>query len=313
MRSRMVILAASVAIAVGGVLLVPPATAKLRSTGAGSDVANWVSHSTPAAPSPSPSPSPKPSPVPATLKAQPVSVTVDGFFSWALMDRKTGTIAGSKKTISATNSTESMVKAWIVSDYLRQVAQMGKTPTATRLEQATLAIRDSDDKAAQGLYAAAGGNAVIYRLIKTCGLTDTKVYSGWWSRTQISARDAVRMGNCIADGRAAGPEWTRWVLATMAKVRGTTAAADQHATTGGGRWGIIDGLPKEIIQQGVSIKNGWTPIGADGNWHVNCLAIGQGWVLAVLMRYPISKGLNYGAAVCAKVAKQLVVPGTATS
>jgi hypothetical protein len=250
--------------------------------------------------------------VPATLKAQPVSVTVDGFFSWALMDRKTGAIAGDKKTISATNSTESMVKAWIVSDYLRQVAALGKTPTATRLDQATRAIRDSDDKAAQSLYAAVGGNAVIYRLIKICGLTDTKVYSGWWSRTQISARDAVRMGNCIADGRAAGPKWTKWVLATMQKVRGTTAAADQHATTGGGRWGIIDGLPKEIIQQGVSIKNGWTPI-KDGLWHVNCLAIGPGWVLAVLMRYPISKGLKYGASVCASVAKQLVVPGTAAT
>jgi hypothetical protein len=311
MRSRMVILAAAVAIVLGGVLMVPAAMARLNSQG-NSDTTSSVSQSAAAkaaSPSPSPSPSPRPSAVPATLKAQPVSVKVNGFFSWALLDRKTGAIAGAKN-ITATNSTESMIKAWIVSDYLRRTAASGKTPTAARLDQATRAIRDSDDNAAESLYKAGGGNAVIYRLIKTCGLTDTKVYPGWWSRTQISARDAVRMGTCIAEGRAAGKKWTKWVLDTMKKVRGTTAAADQHLTTGGGRWGIIDGLPKEIVQQGVSIKNGWTIVGSD--WHLNCLAIGKDWVLAVLMRYPGRQGLKYGASVCASVARQLVVPGTAT-
>jgi hypothetical protein len=310
MRSRIVILAAAVAIIVGGVLMVPAAMARLRTDGS-SDATSWVSRSSSAAASPSPSPSPKPSPRPATLEAQPVSVKVDGFFSWALMDRKTGAIAGAEN-ITATNSSESMIKAWIVSDFLRTMAAGGVTPSSKQLEVATRAIVNSDDDAAQQLYQKGGSDAVVQRLIRTCRLTDTKIYSGWWSRTQISARDAVRMGNCIADGRAAGPKWTKFVLATMMKVRGTTAAADQHAKTGGGRWGIIDGLPKEIIKQGVSIKNGWTPI-KDGNWHVNCLAIGRGWVLAVLMRYPIGKGLKYGASVCASVTRQLVVPATATT
>jgi hypothetical protein len=308
----MVIVAAVVAIVAGGVIMVPSAMAKFGSKDQ-ADSATWVSHHATAAPlaSSAPSPSPRP-PAPATLKARPVSVTVDGFFSWALMDRTTGKIAGARN-ITSTNSTESMIKPWIVADYLRTTAASGKTPSRTRLTQASLAIRDSDDNAAESLYRAGGGNAVIQRMIRICRLTDTKVYPGWWSRTQISARDAVRMGNCIADGRAAGPKWTAWVLTEMTKVRGTTAAKDQHATTGGGRWGIIDGLPKEIIQQGVSIKNGWTAIGADGNWHVNCLAIGHDWVLAVLMRYPIAKGLKYGANVCASVARQLVVPGGTAS
>jgi hypothetical protein len=238
------------------------------------------------------------------------SVKVSGFFSWALLDRETGAITGSPNS-AATNSTESMIKAWIVSDYLRRQAASGKRPSSTRLAQASRAIRDSDDIAAQSLYLAGGGNSVVSRMISTCELTETKIYSGWWSRTQISARDAVRMGNCVADGRAAGPKWTTWVLTEMTKVRGTTAAKDQHATTGGGRWGIIDGLPEEIVQQGVSIKNGWTLIGAD--WHLNCLAIGQDWVLAVLMRYPGSKGLQYGASLCKRVAEQLVVPGSAAA
>lgn len=311
MRPRVVMLVATIAILVGGVLAVPSALARFGGEGGGSGGNLRSSWHTSTAASESPSPSPSPSPKPATLAPRPVSVKVAGeFFSWALLDRDTGKISGSRN-ITATNSTESMIKAWIVADYLRRTAASGKKPTSARLTQASKAIRDSDDSAAQSLYLAGGADAVVKRMIKICGLTDTKLYHAWWSRTQISARDAVRMGNCIADGRAAGPRWTSWVLTEMAKVRGTTALKDQHPTRGGGRWGIIDGLPEEIIKQGVSIKNGWTVVG--GDWHLNCLAIGRDWVLAVLMRYPDIKGLDYGAKVCASVARQLVVPGTAAT
>ncbi|MCW2638362.1 MAG: hypothetical protein JWP76_668 [Dactylosporangium sp.] len=84
-------------------------------------------------------------------------------------------------------------------------------------------------------------------------------------------------------------------------VQGTTAGADRPA---GGRWGIIDALPSSAAAT-VAIKNGWTPVGADGNWHVNCLAIADGWVLAVEARYPISLGLDHGAGLCRTVAQQL--------
>jgi hypothetical protein len=39
---------------------------------------------------------------------------------------------------------------------------------------------------------------------------------------------------------------------------------------------------------------------------VNCLAVGNDWVLAVLMRYPVRQGLEYGAGVCKQVTAQLV-------
>jgi hypothetical protein len=307
MRPRLTILAAVAAIGLGGVLLVPAAVARLTGDSGQSGSAGPVWHA-----SASPSPSPSPSPVPPTLQARPVSVAVSsGFLSWALMDRDTGAITGSPN-ITATNSTESMIKAWVVSDYLRRTAEAGKKPPQARLADASTAIRDSDDNATQRLYLAGGGNAVVSRMITTCKLTDTKVYPGWWSRTRISARDAVRMGNCVADGRAAGPQWTKWVLAEMAQVRGSAAAKDQRTTRGGGRWGIVEGLPKEILAQGVSIKNGWTLVG-DGKWHINCLAIGKDWILAVLMQYPGAKGLPYGAGLCKSVTQQLVVPGSVTT
>ncbi|MBO4207548.1 hypothetical protein, partial [Micromonospora echinofusca] len=247
-----------------------------------------------------------------TLAAAPVSVAFAGsHLTWALMDRKTGEISGSKN-MTTTNSTESMIKVWIVADYLRRLGD--KPLAAERKKQASTAIRDSNDDSASALYNAGGKTAVTKRMIDMCGLTETRIstrtgYVGWWSFTEMSARDAVRLGDCVADGTAAGPTWTEWVLDEMSKVRGTTAARDQQLKQGGGRWGIVDGLPDAIEKQGrVSIKNGWTPLYYDNNWHVNCLAVADGWSLAVMMRYPISRGLDYGAKVCASVTAQLVTP-----
>ncbi|MEU5903869.1 hypothetical protein ABZ780_05790 [Micromonospora sp. NPDC047467] len=313
MRSRVTMVFAVVAVLLGGVLLVPAAYARLSdggSSGGGGGAASV------AAPSPTPPP-------PPTLAAGPVSVAFKGqFFSWALMDRETGKISGSPN-MTATSSTESMIKAWIVSDYLRQLGD--KEPSEALKKMAVTAIRDSNDGAANKVYAAAGGSykplpngqpsPVIQRAITICGLTDTKrgnvpKYEGYWSFTRMSPRDAVRLGDCIASGKAAGPKWTKWVLNEMSKVRGTTADKDQKSDSGGGRWGIIDGLPKSITAQGpVSMKNGWTPLNYDGNWHVTCLAVNDKWSLAVMLRYNYAKlPLDYGAQVCASVATQLVTP-----
>ena len=254
-------------------------------------------------------------PAPPTLAARPVRVKVDGFLTWALLDRRTGDITGSPN-IRATNSTESMIKVWIVADFLRRSADRDIEPSRQRLAQGRTAIRDSDDGAAQSLYVAGGRDAVVSRMIRMCRLTDTKIAGprglgdrGWWSYTRMSARDAVRLGECVKNGTAAGSRWTKWVLDQMSKVRGTTAPEDQQARRGGGRWGIIDGLPKAITdREPIAIKNGWTLINADGQWHLNCLAVADEWVLAVLMRYPGARGLDYGAGVCRTVAAQLVTP-----
>ncbi|MCW2639865.1 MAG: hypothetical protein JWP76_2171 [Dactylosporangium sp.] len=216
---------------------------------------------------------------------------VPGFFSWALLDRHTGVVVGSANDVNGTNTTESMIKTWITSDYLRLLG--GRQPTQQRLDELSRMIRDSDDDAAEDIYRADGGDAVVRRMISICGLTDTRAHSGWWSMTQISARDAVRLGQCVADGRAAGPTWTAWVLDQMRQVEGE------------GRFGIIDGLPADVAAQ-TSIKNGWTLIYTDGLWHVNCLAVHDDFVLAVLTRYPGSLGLSYGAGVCKSVTLQLL-------
>lgn len=227
-------------------------------------------------------------PAPPLFTPGPVDVQVQDFLAWALLDRKTNAIAGSANYASDTNSTESMIKAWISADYLRQLGNA--QPPSDRLALLTQMIRDSDDDAAETIYDLDGADAVVQRMIDICGLTETTIFDGWWSRTEMSARDAVRLGACVADGRAAGPRWTGWILSEMRQVRGE------------GRFGIIDALPADVAAR-TSIKNGWTIVGDE--WHVDCLAIVDRYVLAVLIRYPAELGLEYGAKVCRNVATQL--------
>ncbi len=240
---------------------------------------------------------------PAPDLSATVSVDIDGFLTWAVRDRTTGEVASAGDEI---NSSESMIKVWVVADHLRRMTDSGEVPSREDLTDARLAIRDSNNQTTQRLYAAGGYDEVVQRMIDHCDLTDTEVVPGWWSRTMISAEDAVRLGECVTDGTAAGPEWTGWLLEEMRQVRGTTADKDQRADEGfeGGRWGIIDGLPPSMPDE-VAIKNGWTRIGETDSWHLNCLAITDDWVLAVLMRYPAGYSLDYGADRCASVASQL--------
>ncbi len=269
--------------------------------------AGWHQPSGEAAGQPQPLPQTEPPTGPGeptlNLGAQ-VSVEIDGFLTWAALDRATGALVSSSER---TSTTESMIKPWIVADHLRRAAEDGREPTEEELDHARRAIRYSDNLTTEALYLANGADAVVRRMIDMCGLTDTEVFPGWWSRTEMTAADAVRMGECLADGTAAGPEWTDWVLEEMRHVEGTTAPEDQRPDAGfeGGRWGIIDGLPPMIPKAEVAIKNGWTRVGATNSWHLACLAIHEDWVLAVLMRYPADFSLDYGAERCAQVAEQL--------
>lgn len=251
----------------------------------------------PAGPEDDPAPA-----VPHAPEDGAVNVDVDGFFSWALIDEQ-GKISGSEN-LTATTWAGSIVKAWIVADFLRNTAEQGGQPSAERLAQASRTIRDSDDKSANALYQAAGGTAQLERMIAICDLTDTTIEGDRWRSVRMSARDAVRLGRCIADGRAAGP-WTDWVRTEMTMVRGSLDQADQPY---GGRWGIIDGLPAELRESGVGIINGWIVLESEDEWHVNCLAVADRWSMAVLTRYPADRGLRYGAEACRQVAAELVEP-----
>jgi len=287
------------AAAVGAVLLAVPGTRSLLAPRAPAATPSAVPPRRPVHVAGQP---PPPGPV-LRAPAGPLAVPQTWFFGWALLDRGSGTVAGSDNRDTGANTTESMIKPWLAADYLRRAGTAGRRPSQQELgELATMIIR-SDDTAAEKYYRLGGATAVIDRLVTLCGLTHTSAYDYWWSLTSMSPADSVRMGQCLADGTAAGPQWTGWLLDTMRHVTGTVS--DQQVSTGGGRWGIVDGLPP-VLAGDLALKNGWTRTGADGLWHVNCLGISSKWILSVMLRYPIARGLQYGAGICAAVTRQLL-------
>jgi hypothetical protein len=250
---------------------------------------------TPPPPAPAAAPAPPPLAVPAggarTLRSGPVTLTVNGFWSWSLLDRRTGQLTGSAN-LAARSDTASMIKVWIAADFLRRTAERGTKPAADALRRLSVMIRDSDNTAASDYHRVNGGSASIARMVKTCGLTESRaVAAGSWSTTEVSARDGARLGLCIADGRAAGSQWTGWLLDEMRHVRGA------------GRFGIIAAFAPEAAAK-IAIKNGWIDR-RDGKWHIACLAVANEWTLTVLTSYPLRLGQGYGANICKQVAVQL--------
>jgi hypothetical protein len=229
---------------------------------------------------------------PATTPATPPSPDPQTWASWALLDRTTGTIAVAGG-VGGTSTTESMIKIGVVAQFLADLQQVGRQPTQLEKQQMSAAIRDSDNDAAEDLYRKRFGDVMLRKLLATCRLHDSTTKAGWWSETQMTAADAARMGECIASGRVAGGEWTTWILGEMRSVRGV------------GRFGIIEAHPQDDGQP-LAIKNGWTQRPADGLWHVNCLAVTAWWTLAVMIRYPASRDLAYGARWCRDVAAAII-------
>lgn len=302
-RSRSPIIIATLAVLLGVGLLGAAVYTKLG----GSSPLNRLAGQSAASPSPSPIP-PKP-----TLKSGPVTVTTPkgGFFAWAFYDRRTDEMTGSANSDSGTNSVESMIKAWMAADYLH------RHPTLTDAAKAHIsgAIRNSNNTDAQWLYGQNGGKTALSRLVSTCGLKHMKVSpksSEGWAYTAMTAQDVARMGLCISNGTAAGPQWTDFLLDEMKHVQGSVTSNKINGTTGGGHWGIIDGLVDEVAAQ-TSIKNGWTMLYADFLWHVNCLAINPDWVLAVQVRSQYNQAAEKqapltAAKICQSVAEQLAYP-----
>jgi hypothetical protein len=236
---------------------------------------------------------PAPAGTARTLRTGQVNLNVAGFWSWALIDRRTGTLSGSENA-AARSDTASMVKSWIAADYLRRAGERGVEDS--RLRSLSQMIRDSDNSIANTFHGYNGGTPSINRMIRICGLTDSRpVSSGSWSTTEVSARDGARLAVCLADGRAAGPKWTNWLLNEMRQVRGA------------GRFGIVTAFPPDVAAK-VAVKNGWINRD-DGKWHIACLAVTDDWALSVLTQYPVAQGMQYGANICKQVAVQL---GTTT-
>lgn len=213
-------------------------------------------------------------------------VETSHWVSWSILDVKSGVFSGSADW-AAPNYTMSMIKPWIVADYLR----FHPNPSASTLNRLSIMILDSDNQAATDFF---GGQASMDRFVKTCGLTDLVIIGSSWSRTGMSARDAVRYGQCIYSGAAAGSQWTPWIVDKMEHVRGAGDFGPRALFT-----------PRSLV----ATKNGWQLY--QGQWYINCLSVTDDWAISVLQKWT-STGESYdnaiksAEAVCNSIASQVL-------
>lgn len=247
-------------------------------------------------PSPLPADSPRPSGKPmADLLVGPhtVNLKIDGWYSWAIMDTRTGELYGSKN-MHETQRTASMIKAWIGADYLRTQAEAGKTPTDYWMGQVAAMVQKSDNIAANNVWGQVGRGQSTERMISMCDLKDSKSADNW-SDTRLSAYDTAKLAECIGSGKGAGPKWTTWLLTKM-------------RTIILGDFGIRKAFPSAVAKT-IAIKNGWVDRQSQSPqvYTVNCLAIGDNWTMGVMTNSPLATHSNesYGASVCKQVAAAL--------
>jgi hypothetical protein len=228
----------------------------------------------------------------------PADVGTDGFLSWAYQDLRDGTVVGSDN-MGETTQSASMLAAWFGADFLRRAAETGQDPSDTDLADVQAMIRDDDLEAADRVVAKLGGaQESISRLGPMCDLSDTQPVDGPWLQTPISARDAARLGGCLATRRAAGAQWTPWLLNVMREVRGT------------GDFGIREAFPDDQ-RPSIAIKNGMALDQQAGQLQANCLAIGETWALAILQRFTATNDPNADLAHADSVCRQVVSKLTA--
>ena len=73
-----------------------------------------------------------------------------------------GQVAGSENSASRRNTVESMIKPWIVSDFLRRMAEDGEEPDEDTLDELTLMIIDSNDPLAEKYFQIGGADVLTY-------------------------------------------------------------------------------------------------------------------------------------------------------
>ena len=212
------------------------------------------------------------------------------WMSWSLLDRSDDRRTGSGSSTTERTAAESSIKAWIAADYLRKAQEAGRSLTGSQLGLIDRAIRSSDDDAAETMYVSLGRDQILTDLDRTCGVTAATSQAGYWSYTQITADDATRILDCVLDKAPTYPNGDRLIDAL-------------HHVDADGSFGIPQALGSDIP---VAVKNGWTAHSSPGVWNVNCVASWDHYVLAVLTRYPIDRGLDTGAGVCRDVATSVL-------
>ena len=156
---------------------------------------------------------------------------------------------------------------------------------------ASQAIDESDNDAAQALWNEAGGDPSIAAFNAAAGMTQTVLDpKGVWGHDETTAVDQIHLLEVLDSPNALLPTPAReYELGLMRSV--TPAQA----------WGVSAGV---LAPATVALKNGWLPASNEPGWQVNSIGIvrgrGRHYLLAVLTAD--NAGMAYGTQTIAGIA-----------
>ncbi|MEV3921568.1 serine hydrolase [Actinomadura coerulea] len=152
----------------------------------------------------------------------------------------------------------SVMKVDILASLLLQRQADGRWLNGTERALAGTMIRESDNAAANALYAEAGYGPGVARTNRAFGLEHTKPFPTSWGSSWTSPSDQVRLlTNLVSDESPLKARGRRYVLGLMGSV------LDEQA------WGISAAArPGERV----ALKNGWVPLRFQGHgWTINSI------------------------------------------
>jgi hypothetical protein len=211
-------------------------------------------------------------------------------FGVAVLDHRTG----ASYTFGAGEpfETASVVKVDILAALLLQERDEGRSMTAEEQSLATVMIRQSDNDAANALWAEIGAAAGLDEANQRLGLTETVPRTdGWWGLTRTTVSDQIRLLDVIADPGGPLGDSNRVILDLMGSV-----VDDQN-------WGVSAAAR---AGESTALKNGWmTMASLDGRWAVNSVGriTGTGTDVTVAVMSRGHTTLGQGIAYVENIAK----------
>ena len=220
----------------------------------------------------------------------------------AVVDTTTGKVLGNDDSAAALR-TASIIKVVIGMRLFALAEQQHRALTPAEQSDLQAMIRASDNDAADRLWNALGGPAVIAWIRQVTGVRSTQppqppAQPTDWGFTTTTARDMAVILTALAHARGVSAAHRDALLAEMRQV-----VPDQ-------RWGVGDA----VHQSNPAVKNGWYPDIDEQVWRVHCTGVVDDgphpnrWVIVVTTRYPSDLGMDYGQETCSNIAARALPP-----
>lgn len=197
--------------------------------------------------------------------------------SWAYLNSAEGdTRTGGDDGLQDLND---LIVPAMAQDYLNAAEERDETVSSAERQKLAAAVTGDPGAITWLIEHRDGRNAAMLRIIDACYLNDARI-----DPPRATAEDIAGLGACLREGAIVQPEQAAWVLDQM------------RASTGGIADARSSGSAQNLAQINTIRRYD------NDTYQAGCLAVGAWWSAAVIVRYPVERGPEYGKSVCRDVA-----------